>query len=62
MQIASCAMTSLGRPGDAAEARWQELCRNDGQGLRTLLGQKVSSATHNNQTDTEMTAEAVSLV
>ena len=55
-------MTSFGRPGDAAEARWQELCKNDGHGLRTFLGQKVFSATHNDQIDTEMTAEGVHLV
>ena len=54
------AMASLDK--SAAEARWQELCNDDWQGLRTLLGQKVLSASHSEHFDTEMTAEGVSQV
>ena len=37
----------------AAEVTWQKLCDNDWQGLRTLLGQKVLSATHSEHFNAE---------
>ena len=55
-------MTSFGRSDGAAEASWQELCQNDWQGLRTLLGQKVLAATHSQQLGAEKPAEGVSQV
>lgn len=54
-------MTSFGGSEGAAEASWQELCKNDWQGLRTFLGQKVLAATHKHL-GTEQTAEGVSQV
>lgn len=45
MPIATCIMALLGQVDDAELASSQDLSKNDWQGLRTLLGQKVLSAT-----------------
>ena len=60
MYISLFAMALLDK--SAAEGTWQEMCDNDWQGLQTLLGQKVLSATHTEQFDKEMIAEGISRV
>lgn len=55
-------MPPLGSLHDATDSRLQDLRRNDWHELRTLLGQKVLSATHNELLDVERTAKSISQV